>query len=125
MYKDELKKKYDKLVSEIEETRMYDGRGKGVDVYLCERCNGVFLTRYRDKGVTPFTIKCRWCNEGYAMHKSTVSEQNAEEMCKRQGITVKEWVRPSFEQLLKMNGGLQAHVLDGGLVLDEETEKDK
>ena len=120
MNKKQLKKRYDKLVEHVEEMKVYDGRSKGVDVYLCERCDGVTLTRYRDKGVTPFTIRCRWCNQGTMVHKTTISEENAAAICERQGIKVKEWIRPTLEQLEKMSVGVQDHVLDGGLVLEEE-----
>ena len=34
MDKDELKQKYDQLVAGIESARMFDGRNKGVDIYV-------------------------------------------------------------------------------------------
>ena len=52
MDKKELKKKYDKLVAEIESARMYDGRNKGVDLYQCKDCGFQFYTRYKDKDST-------------------------------------------------------------------------
>ena len=120
MNEKELKQKYDKLVSEIESTRMFDGRGNGVDVYVCEKCGKQFLTRYKDKGVTPFTIRCRReeCN-ATMIHRDTISE----EQVKNEGLVVHNWVRPTFEQLLKLNEGAIKHVLNGGLMLEDELEQ--
>lgn len=123
MNEKQIKKRYDSLVAGIEQQRMYDGRGQGVDVYVCEKCGGLVLTRYKDKGVTPFTIRCRVCSQGTMVHKDTVSERHAEAICLCQGTKVKEWVRPTLDQLMKMNEGLQDHVLNGGLVLEEEVSK--
>lgn len=120
MNEKELKQKYDKLVSEIESKKMFDGRGKGVDVYVCEKCGSQFYTRYKDKGVTPFTIKCRReeCN-ATMIHRDTISE----EQVKNEGLVVHNWVRPTFEQLLKLNEGAIEHVLNGGLMLEDELEQ--
>lgn len=118
MDKKELKKKYDKLVAEIESAqKMFDGRGKGIDVYVCEKCGKQLYTRYKDKGVTPFTIRCRRevCN-ATMVHRTTISEQQA----KNEGLVVHNWVRPTFEQLLKLSDGAIEHVLNGGLMLEDE-----
>ena len=111
-----LKKQYDELVSTIASKRIYDGRGKGVDVYVCERCGHEFYTRYKDKGVTPFVIKCRNCDKGNAVHEDTISEEIAIFM----GYKVLNWVRPTFEQLQKLKEGEIQHVLQGGLMLEDE-----
>lgn len=117
MEKNELKQKYDKLVAEIESAKMFDGRGKGVDVYVCEKCAKQFYTRYKDKGVTPFTIRCRRDACAATMiHRITISEAQA----KNDGLVVHNWVRPTFEQFLKLNEGAQEHVLNGGLMLEDE-----
>ena len=117
MNQKELKKRYDKLVAEIESAQMYDGRDKGVDVYVCEKCNKRFYTRYKDKGCTPFVVRCHNCNN-FAMHNETIPEQVANVM----GFDIHNWVRPTFEQLLKLNKCAQEHVLDGGLILENELE---
>ena len=118
----ELKEYYDKLVARIESASMFDGRGKGVDVYVCDRCGKQFLTRYKDKGVTPFTLKCRITECGATMvHRGTISEEEAYQCC----LAVHNWVRPTFEQLLKLNADDQKYVLKGGLMLEEELENDK
>lgn len=121
MNKKELKKKYDKLVSEIESEQMFDGRESGVDVYKCKECGNKFYTRYRDKGVTPFTVRCRNCEKGTMVHGITITEYAAENL----GVKVHNWVRPTFEQLLKLDEGAQEHVLNGGLMLEDELEKDE
>lgn len=119
MNKKELKKEYDKLVVEIESARMFDGRGKGVDVYVCEKCGEQFYTQYKDKGVTPFTIRCRRVEcRSTMVHKLTISEEQA----KNDRLVVHNWVRPTFEQLLKLSEGAQEHVLNGGLMLEDELD---
>ena len=120
MDKKELKEKYDKLVAEIESAKIFDGRGKGVDVYVCEKCGVRYYTRYKDKGVTPFTIRCRREACGATMiHRSTITEEEAN-VCR---LAVHNWVRPSFEQLQTLSEGAVDHVLKGGLMLEDELEQ--
>ena len=116
MNKEELKQQYNELVSGIETAKMFDGRNKGVDVYVCKKCGKQFYTRYKDKGVTPFAIKCRHCDHGTMTHDHTISEQDANFMA----FEVHNWVRPTFEQLQKLSDGAIEHVLDGGLMLQDE-----
>ncbi len=116
MNKEELKQQYDELVSGIETAKMFDGRNKGVDIYQCKECGFQFYTRYKDKGVTPFTVRCRNCNHGTAVHDKTITEQMASFL----GVKVHNWVRPTFEQLLKLSDGAIEHVLNGGLILEDE-----
>lgn len=118
MTQKELKLKYDNLVGSIEKERIYDGRDRGVDVYTCKKCGAVKYTRYKDKGVTPFTIGCK-C--GCTMvHDKTISELIAVQ----EKATVHNWVRPPFEwldkQRKKNKQGMIDHVLNGGLVLESE-----
>lgn len=110
------KAKYEGMVNSIEAARMYDGRGKGVDVYVCNECGAVYYTRYKDKGVTPLTIHCRKCKMGTMVHRKTIPEYAGK------GLEIHNWVRPTFEQFLKLNEGAKQHVLQGGLMLDEELE---
>lgn len=49
---EELKKKYDQMLKDIETARIFDGRGTGVDVYICEKCGKSFYTQYAAKGLT-------------------------------------------------------------------------
>lgn len=74
MDKTELKKRYDKLNSGIEKAQMYDGRNKGVDVYICKKCGERFYTHYKDKGVTPFSLTCRKC-KATMTHDDTIPER--------------------------------------------------
>lgn len=117
----ELKSQYDKLVSEIETKEGYDGRGQGIDVYVCEKCGERFYTKYKDKGVTPFTIRCRKCGKGTAVHKKTISEGHATLM----DVKIHNWVRPTFEQLQTLSEGAIEHVLNGGIMLEDELDKKK
>ncbi len=114
---EKLKREYDALVAGIESQKMYDGRGKGVDVYVCEKCGKHFYTRYKDKGVTPFTIRCRnkECN-ATMFHRQTITEHDAQ----ANGLVVHNWVRPTFEQLKKLSVGAVSHVSQGGLMLEDE-----
>lgn len=112
----ELKDKYNNLVANIETAKIYDGRNKGVDVYVCQKCGNKIYTRYKDKGVTPFVIKCRNCEHGSAQHRETITEEFASMM----RYEILNWIRPTFEQLQKLSKGYIDHVLAGGLMLEDE-----
>lgn len=116
--KAKIKKQYDELISKVESMRIYDGRNKGVDVYVCNNCEKVMLTRYKEKGVTPFCLQCEYCIDGTMTHKTTISEKEARMFCEVNEIEVKNWIRPTFEQFLKLDKGTQEHVLKGGLILE-------
>lgn len=120
--KKQSKVMYDGMVNSIEAAQMYDGRGKGVDVYVCNECGAVYYTRYKDKGVTPFTINCRKCKMGTMVHKNTIPEEAAKVL--EMSNKIHNWVRPTFEQFLKLNEGAKQHVLQGGLMLEEELDAD-
>lgn len=107
---------YKKLLRSIDEMGIYDGRGKGVDVYICDECGSKYYTRYPDRGVTPFMIACRACGLGIMLHREGMSEAYAESV----GAEVHNWVRPTFRQLLRLSPGMQEHVLKGGLVLEDD-----
>lgn len=121
MNEKEMKRQYDELVENIEAARMFDGRGTGVDVYTCDECGAKFYTQYVHKGVTPFTIQCRTCHHGTAMHRETINLHQWVRL-EEQGEKLHSWVRPTFEQLLKLSHGAQQHVLQGGLMLRDELE---
>lgn len=113
-----IRRQYKKLVASVEEMKMFDGRGKGVDVYTCEKCSRRTLTRYKDKGVTPFVMQCPYC-DGYARHDDTITEQEAEFFRLVENIRVQNWVRPPLWWLFKHKKAVE-HVLNGGLVLEQE-----
>lgn len=122
---EELKKKYDQMLKDIETSRMFDGRGTGVDVYICEKCGERFYTQYRAKGITPFTIECRFCKAAIMSHKTTISYAKWIKLARLGLISdtkLHSWVRPTYEQMIKLSPDTQQHVLNGGLVLKEELE---
>lgn len=95
----------------------YDGRGRGVDVYECSGCGGRFYTEYGDRGVTPFSMRCRECGVGLATHTDTLPS------CLVDG-EVHRWVRPTLKEFLRMSPEMQDHVLNGGLVLMDDILRD-
>lgn len=113
-----IRRQYKKLVASVEEIKMFNGRGKGVDVYICEKCGRNTLTRYKDKGATPFVMQCSHC-DGYAQHVETISEPEAMVLCIVENIKVLNWVRPPLWWLYKHKEAVE-HVLNGGLVLEQE-----
>lgn len=115
MDKKEIQAKYDELVSSIEDAKMYDGRGE-YNGYRCDKCGYVTATLYKDKGVTPFIITCERCGNS-AVHKIT---SKTPPPAYSYISKVKKWVRPTFEQLIKMSDATIQHVLDGGLVFEDE-----
>lgn len=110
MNRKRIERAYDKLVREIEELRMYDGRGT-IDRYTCCECGNIIHTTYKDKGVTPFTIRCKKC--GYPMqHTDTFFPPMKD-------VKVLNWYRPTLKKTLKMPEGMIQYVLQGGLILEE------
>lgn len=116
---EELKKKYDQMLKDIETAHIFDGRGTGVDVYICEKCGERFYTQYTAKGVTPFTIRCRFCKAAIMLHRITISYKGWSKL-EASGAKLHNWVRPTYEQMIKLSLLMQQHVLEGGLVLEEE-----
>lgn len=114
-----IRLRYWKLLREIEGMGIYDGRGKGVDVYVCKGCGRTTLTRYKDKGVTPFTMICRCCG-GTATHENTLPEADARMLSMILNVPILNWVRPPLRALLDKNARYVEHVLDGGLVLESD-----
>jgi len=114
MNKEEIKKRYNKLIANIEHVRIYDGRGT-YDFYQCERCGKPIVTLYVNKGVTPFVMQCPGCG-GNTVHKYSFKTLPYSIT----GVLVRRWVRPTFEQLLKLNPATIEYVLNGGLVFEEE-----
>lgn len=105
------KEEYRRFCVEIEQKKGYDGRGT-YDVYVCKTCGRQFLTTYKHKGVTPFTIKCKGCG-GLMVHTETFDHPVPI-------LAVHRWVRPTYEQYTKLSDGLKGHVECGGLVLEDD-----
>ena len=112
MNKETIKEQYDKLVNEIEGIKMYDGRGT-VDRYICDTCGHMTHTTYKDKGVTPFTMRCDKCG-GTMYHRKTFTKESVPDW-----VEVKNWYRPTLDQTLKESQPVIEHILNGGLLLEE------
>lgn len=69
---------------------------------------------YKDKGVTPFTMRCTRCG-GTMYHTKTFDKKTVPPY-----VMVFDWYRPTLEQTLKMSDGMIDHILNGGLILDSE-----
>lgn len=106
---------YNKLRDEIENSDMYDGRGK-YDVYECEGCDHHLITTYAVKGVTPFVVTCPKCGKGM-LHVRTLKAASA-------GENVIKWIRPTYEQYCKLSYGYRDHIGNGGLILETVIKND-
>lgn len=111
-----LRETYNAMLARVYSEPMYDGRGV-YNLYTCDKCQNVQLTTYLDKGVTPFLIKCK-CGD-YARHTDDVPEQVAI-MLMAQGIQLRKFVRPTLDQLSLFDERKRQHVLNGGLVFQDE-----
>ena len=106
----EIRNRYAKMVSTIEDAGIYDGRGT-FDLYQCEKCFREKITTYADKGVTPFIIGCS-CG-GNMQHTKTFKSVP-------DYIRVFKWKRPTIDQTIKLPDRQIEHVLNGGLILDSD-----
>lgn len=116
MTKEDIEKRYNQLVNSIEKKEMYDGRGT-VDRYTCGTCGHIIYTTYRDKGVTPYTIRCNRCG-GTKYHDKTYNKKTVPSY-----VMITDWYRPSLKDVLKMSDGMIDHILNGGLILDEPSTR--
>lgn len=103
------KLKYEKICNRLNAAKMYDGRGT-YDRYECKKCHAEMYTTYVDKGVTPFTLRCRECG-GVMVHDCTYSVPPKD-------TPVYGWRRPTYKQFCKLNDSMKNHVIQGGLELD-------
>lgn len=117
-----IRLRYYRLLRDIEDMRIYDGRGNGVDVYVCKKCGKIMLTRYADKGVTPFVMRC-WNCGGDSVHEATVSEYDGQKLSQTYVQPIQEWVRPPLDTLWNEDVGTIEHVLNGGLVLERDVHR--
>ena len=92
MEKETIKRKYNELVASLEDAKMYDGRGE-YNGYVCEKCGKLAMHKITSRNAPPAA--------------PNISE-------------VKNWVRPTLDQLMKMSQATIDHVLNGGLVFEEE-----
>lgn len=106
---------YRKLLRNIKDMKIYDGRGKGIDVYECSNCGHKVYTYYKDKGVTPFNMSCTQCS-GIMTHNKTINVAVLD-TAPLPWLKPIPWVRPTFKQMLRLSPGMIEHVLNGGLIL--------
>lgn len=111
MSKNNIAQQYNSMVASIEDAKIYDGRGE-YNLYECNKCNNYKVTLCKDKGVTPFFIRCK-CG-GDMMH--TKSSKQAPPSY----VKVYNWVRPNLEQTMSLSEGMRNHILNGGLILEDE-----
>ena len=104
--------RYRKLLRGIADSKIFDGRGKGVDLYICDKCGERLYTRYEDKGVTPFSIACDSCKEGRMSHRENIASRDVP-----WDYNIRPWYRPTFKEMLELPEWLIEHVLNGGLIL--------
>lgn len=83
-----------------------------MNLYECNKCNNYKVTLYKDKGVTPFIMRCK-CG-GDMMH--TKSSKQAPPSY----VKVHNWVRPSLEQTMSLSESMRNHILNGGLILEDK-----
>lgn len=112
------REEYEKKCLELDKSKVYDGRGE-YNGYRCEKCGYITATLYVDKGVTPFVITCPKCG-GAATHTITANEAPP---LNKNISEVKKWVRPNYEQFQKLSSSAKEHVLDGGLIFEEDLQK--
>lgn len=116
MDKKVIEKKYNDLVSSVDNAPMYDGRSV-FHGYTCKSCGFVTATAFKAKGVTPFIIRCQKCN-GTALHN--ITSHSAPPQSDKIS-EVRYWVRPTLDQLCSMrNQATVEHVLNGGLIFEDE-----
>ena len=58
-------------------------------------------------------MRCPKC-DGAMVHRQTFKKDTVPDW-----VEVKNWYRPSLEEVLKMNEGTTEHILNGGLILEE------
>lgn len=104
---------YTKLCEESEKMNIYDGRGD-YHLYECEKCGHHLITAFAEKGVTPFVIKCPECNETM-MHTKTYGSVAPD-------TKVLKWIRPTYNQYIKLSTFTRQHIEQGGLILETMIE---
>ena len=109
------REEYQAFCDNAENMRVYDGRGKA-DLYECEKCGTLIFTTYAVKGGTPVTMPChsKSCN-GTMIHTKTFPLGVIEG---RVASKVLRWIRPKFDDYVKLPEGVRHHIDQGGLILE-------
>lgn len=105
---------FDKVVEMRRCQKEYFKNKRQIDLRISKqiKCNNYKVTLYKDKGVTPFIMRCK-CG-GDMMH--TKSSKQAPPSY----VKVHNWVRPSLEQTMSLSESMRNHILNGGLILEDE-----
>jgi RNase P subunit RPR2 len=109
MTKKEIKKRYKKLLKDVETKDFYKiDLTNRFNCYICT-CGHITKTRDVDSGVTPFMHTCEKCGH---IARSTFYRD-----IKPIQEPTQEWYRPTLKELLKEknNDGFLEHVFNGGL----------
>lgn len=110
------KEEYQAFCDNAENMKVYDGRGKA-DLYKCEKCGTFIFTTYAVKGVTPFTMRCfrhEFC-KGTMIHTKTYPLNQIEG---KLAVKVFRWIRPVYDDYVKLPEGVRSHIDQGGLILE-------
>lgn len=105
----QITKQYQALLEEVKTNEFYtkvDLKNR-VNCYTCQTCKLITKTIDIHAGVTPFIHRCEHCGE---MAHSSFYKDIAPHL-----LPTQEWFRPELSEVLKMNGGLLDHILQGGL----------
>lgn len=107
MTREEIKRKYAKLLKDVETKDFYKvDLSNRVNCYVC-KCGHITKTKDIDAGVTPFMFGCEQCGE---FSQSSMYRDVAPYL----EPTI-EWYRPSLEEVFKMKPAMADHILRGGL----------
>lgn len=109
MKRKHIERDYEKLLEAVRTNPYYtriDLTNK-VNCYTCPNCKHITKTKDIAPGVTPMFHSCEKCN--------TLANSSFFRDIAPQQQPTQEWYRPTLAEVLKMNAGLQEHVLSGGL----------
>ena len=105
-----LKAAFNKII-EAENARASESK---INVYECYGCARSTVTIDTDNGTTPFMISCPSCGKSARSSMYRVNQSLK---------PTHEFYRPPFEDLRKLSGGEQQHVIMGGLLFRKIEEK--
>lgn len=110
--------RYKTMLKNANTDTLYDCRPE-IHRYNCGNCGRDMLTGCKDLGVTPFSLPCK-CVHSTMIHNDTFTKSQIEELDMMD--EVEWWVRPTFEQLIRMSRWQINHILNGGLVLEKDID---
>lgn len=88
------------------------------NIYVCGKCHGHIVTVDRDKGTTPFMLRCRATADCDGMMQSSLYRVFDQTIAASH-----EWYLPTDPaEIAALNPGSQHHVRMGGLLLRERSK---